>query len=187
MQNVIIAALVGAGSWTLLEYLIHRFAGHHRRLRRTPFGIEHVRHHAEGDYFAPTWKKAIAALIFLAAVAPLAMLVAGAAQGLAYALGLIGAYVGYEVQHRRNHTHAGLGAYGRWARRHHFHHHFTDPRANHGVSTPLWDLVFGTYQRPSVITVPPRLAMRWLVDSRTGAVHEAFTGSYRLGKPAAPR
>ena len=187
IPRVVLAALLGVLTWTFLEYVIHRWMGHDKRFHKTPFGREHVRHHIEGDYFAPTWKKAIAAGILLAIVAPIGILVAGVGPGLGYALGLIGCYVGYEVQHRRNHTHAGIGGYGRWARRHHFHHHFADPRSNHGVSTPLWDLVFGTYQRPAVITVPPRLAMAWLVDAGTGAVHVAYAGNYRLGKPVAPR
>ncbi len=186
MRYVVVGAAVVSGglAWTLLEYLIHRFMGHHRRLRRTPFGIEHVRHHAEGDYFAPTWKKALAAAAFLALVAPIAILLAGVGPGLGFALGLIGCYVGYEVQHRRNHTHAGIGGYGRWARRHHFHHHFVDPKTNHGVSSPMWDLVFGTYRRPTTITVPPRLAMAWLVDPATADVRAAYASIYRLGKGA---
>ncbi len=36
-------------------------------------------------------------------------------------------------------------------RRHHFHHHFVDGRANHGVTTPLWDFAFGTCQKPTTI------------------------------------
>lgn len=41
---------------------------------------------------------------------------------------LVGAYVSYEVMHRRKHTHPGFGPYGRYTRRHHFYHHFVDPR-----------------------------------------------------------
>jgi len=47
-----VAGVSGILTWTLLEYLIHRWGGHDRRFRRTPFGKEHVRHHIEGDYFA---------------------------------------------------------------------------------------------------------------------------------------
>jgi len=58
---MLIAVLAGALTWSLLEYLIHRFAGHDSRLlRRTPFGIELTAHPRRGDYFAPWWKKLIA-------------------------------------------------------------------------------------------------------------------------------
>jgi hypothetical protein len=56
-----LAAVAGAAAWTFLEYVIHRWLGHHPRLRGNPFGVEHVRHHSEGNYFAPNRKKAAAA------------------------------------------------------------------------------------------------------------------------------
>ena len=173
-----LAAVAGAATWTLLEYVIHRWLGHHPRLRGNPFGVEHVRHHSEGNYFAPNLKKAAAAGLVAIVVGAPAALLAGA-PGVAFVAGLLVMYVGYEVMHRREHTHAGLGRYGRWARRHHFHHHFVDPRTNHGVTTPLWDLVFGTYRRPDVIPVPARLCMAWLLDDR-GAIRAEHAGSYRL-------
>lgn len=183
--SVIAAAAAGVLTWTLLEYAIHRWMGHDRRFRRSPFGVEHVRHHIEGNYFAPAWKKLIAAAIFIAVLAPPAILIAGASLGLAYVAGLIAFYGMYEWLHRREHTHPGTGPYGRWARRHHFHHHFADGRTNHGVTTPLWDLVFGTYERPSIIKVPPRLCMAWLIDPATGAIRAEHAGTYQLGKQTA--
>jgi len=47
--DVLAGAAVGAASWTLLEYVIHRWGGHDRRFRRTPFGVEHIRHHIAGN------------------------------------------------------------------------------------------------------------------------------------------
>jgi sterol desaturase/sphingolipid hydroxylase (fatty acid hydroxylase superfamily) len=176
---VAMAAVAGVASWTLLEYLIHRWMGHDRRFRRTPFGIEHVRHHIEGDYFAPTWKKLIVAPMVTAVIGVPLIAVAGA-PGIAYVAGLLGFYAVYEVVHRREHTHAGIGWYGRWARRHHFHHHFVDGRKNHGVTTPIWDIVFGTYETPSIIRVPRKLCMVWLVDPGTGDVRAEHAGTYRL-------
>ena len=105
--------------------------------------------------------------------------------GAAWIAGLLAFYGVYEVFHRREHTHAGVGRYGRWARAHHFHHHFVDPRSNHGVTSPLWDHVFGTYQATGVIPVPPRLAMAWLVDDAGGVRAEhAHRYTLRDGKRA---
>jgi sterol desaturase/sphingolipid hydroxylase (fatty acid hydroxylase superfamily) len=177
---MIIAALLGVLTWTLLEYLIHRFMGHDRRFRRTPFGVEHIRHHIEGNYFAPTWKKLIAASIVATVVAGPAILVAGTTMGTAYVAGVITFYGIYEWLHRREHTHAGIGPYGRWVRRHHFHHHFVDGRMNHGVTTPLWDFVFGTYEQPTVIRVPAKLCMAWLLDPHTGTVRARHARTYQL-------
>lgn len=177
---MIAAAACGVATWTLLEYLIHRWMGHDRRFRRTPFGVEHVRHHIEGNYFAPTWKKLVAAAIIVAVLCGPAIAIAGVALGTAYVAGLIAFYGVYEWLHRREHTHAGIGPYGRWARCHHFHHHFVDGRTNHGVTTPVWDLVFGTYERPTIIRVPRQLCMAWLVDPATGDIRAEHAGTYEL-------
>ncbi|CAN5923812.1 hypothetical protein BH11MYX3_BH11MYX3_00530 [soil metagenome] len=185
MIQMVAAASAGVLTWTFLEYLIHRYMGHDRRFRRSPFGVEHIRHHIEGNYFAATWKKLIAAAIFVVLLTPPAILIAGVPPGLTFVAGLISFYGMYEWQHRRRHTHAGIGAYGRWARRHHFHHHFVDGRTNHGVTTPLWDLVFGTYRTPAIIKVPPKLVMAWLVDPATGTIRAEHAASYQLGKTAA--
>lgn len=177
---MIAAVASGALTWSLLEYLIHRWMGHDRRFRRSPFGVEHVRHHIEGNYFAPTWKKLIAAAIFAAVLLGPAIMIAGAPIGGAYVAGVVGCFGVYEWLHRREHTHAGIGTYGRWARRHHFHHHFVDGRTNHGVTTPLWDLVFGTYETPVVIPVPAKLCMAWLLDPETGDIRAEYAATYRL-------
>ena len=178
---MILAFALGALTWSLLEYTLHRRLGHDRRLvRATPFGTEHTAHHSRGNYFAPTWKKALAALLFVGLVAPPAVLVAGTASGAAYTAGLVGFYLTYELLHRLLHVWAGVGPYARWARRHHFYHHFHDPRLNHGVTSPLWDVVFGTYARPERIAVPRKLAMRWLVDPASGSVRAHLGRDYQL-------
>lgn len=179
-----LAALAGCFTWTLLEYVIHRWLGHDRRfVKKNPFGVEHTAHHSRGDYFAPAWKKGLVMLLFAAVAAPPAILAAGVGHGVAYVVGLVGFYAFYELLHRLLHVSRGVGAYGRWARRHHFFHHFHDPRRNHGVTSPLWDWVFGTYTRPDTIEVPERLAMRWLRDPATGAVRADLADTWSL-RPA---
>jgi sterol desaturase/sphingolipid hydroxylase (fatty acid hydroxylase superfamily) len=180
MIGVTAAVAAGAITWTFLEYVIHRWGGHDRRFKRTPFGVEHVRHHIEGDYFSPSWKKVVIATLVGFVVLLLASAVAGRGIGAGYVGGLLACYAGYELLHRREHTHPGVGPYGRWARRHHFHHHFSDGRKNHGVTSPLWDLVFGTYETPTTIRVPRKLTMAWLVDPATGEVRGEHAGTYQL-------
>lgn len=170
----------GAFTWTLAEYVIHRWAGHDKRFRRNAFGREHIRHHIEGNYFSPTWKKVVLAVGLTALLSGPAALLLGPANGLAFVAGLMTFYGCYELLHRRDHTHPGIGAYGRWLRRHHFYHHFENARMNHGVTSPIWDLVFGTYRKPDVIHVPERLAMRWLRDPASGEVRREHRAVYVL-------
>ena len=191
--KVALAFVLGCFTWSFLEYVIHRWMGHDKRLRGNIFDREHTRHHVEGDYFAPWWKKGLAAIAFLSLSAGPA--IAGDPEattrsmmslwtGLAWAIGLVSFYLFYEVLHRLLHVHAGFSGYGRWARRHHFYHHFVDARYNHGVTSPIWDHVFGTYRTIEVITVPKKLMMPWLGDPETGVKPE-FQGTFALKKPRA--
>lgn len=175
-----VAGLLGVMTWSLLEYFLHRFLGHDRRTMPNFFSVEHTRHHSVGDYFAPAWKKGLAALAFFLVVGPAASAWVGPAIGLTYAVALVSMYVAYEVVHRRAHTHPGFGPYGRYVRRHHFYHHFEDPRSNHGVTSPIWDLAFGTFQRPEKIRVPSKLKMQWLCDPSTGEIRAPFARFYEL-------
>lgn len=176
---------IGSGvmTWSFLEYLLHRWGGHDRRLRRTPHGAEHLQHHIQGDYFAPAWKKLVFAALLATIAGAITIPLAGEL-GVAYVGGLIGFYGFYEWLHRRDHTHAGIGGYGRWARKHHFRHHLVDARSNFGVTSPLWDHVFGTYRAPGVIKVPPRLCMSWLLDDN-GQVDARYAGTFVMAsKPS---
>jgi sterol desaturase/sphingolipid hydroxylase (fatty acid hydroxylase superfamily) len=178
--EIVLTALAGIGLWTLAEYLLHRFLGHDRRTWPNAFAAEHTRHHSEGNYFAPTWKKALVTLAAVPVVTALASVALGWLLGLVFGVSFVAMYVAYEVVHRRAHTHRGLGAYGRYLRRHHFHHHFANPRQNHGVTSPFWDLVFGTWQVPARIRVPEKLRMNWLVDPDTGDVFPELAPHYEL-------
>ena len=144
------------------------------------FATEHIRHPSQGDYFAPSYKKALAALATLAVLAPLAMWLTDFGHGLVYASSFVAMYLTYEWLHRRAHTHAGVGAYGRFLRRHHFHHHFGNPKSNHGVTSPIWDWVFGTLEPVGQIRVPENLAMVWLIDPTTHDVWPEFASAYAL-------
>jgi sterol desaturase/sphingolipid hydroxylase (fatty acid hydroxylase superfamily) len=178
MMSSLSALLLGALGWTLLEYVLHRFVFHGRSAQSLG-AREHRRHHAQVDYFAPWWQKALAALVTTAIVLPLAALIAGLVSGAAFTLGFILMYLLYEILHRRAHTHPPRNRYGRWRRKNHFAHHFVDPRLAQGVTTPFWDIVFSTRLSADRVRVPRRLAMPWLVD-RDGEVHAAYAGDYEL-------
>ena len=163
--TIVLALAVGAALWTLAEYLLHRFAMHALNGRGI-MSREHLEHHVgSGWSFSNThllsWAGVI--LVGIGVWAPIGWLVAGV-PGLALGAGWCLGYAGYEHQHAMAHLRGPRGRYSTWLRRHHFHHHFGHPRANHGVTTSVWDRVFGTHERPDRVRVPRRLAQPWMLD-----------------------
>ncbi|MBK5288450.1 MAG: sterol desaturase family protein, partial [Acidimicrobiia bacterium] len=168
--------VAGAASWTVVEYGLHRGAMHELRGRGLA-SVEHLGHHADVTYFSPASKKLLSATATTALTYPIAVAVAGRRQATAYTVGMISMYFGYEIAHRRTHTHPPRGRYGRWARRNHLHHHFGAPMRNFGVTSPVWDRVLGTYDDPGVVTVPRRMAPTWMLDE-TGELRSEFADDY---------
>jgi len=175
---LVLAVLAGIFTWSFLEYVIHRWLGHSKQ-PRTAFGVEHRAHHRTGDYFAPTAKKMLGAAPAVLIAFGVAWLLFGVEIGAAYALGFAGFYTLYEVVHRRIHTHPPVGPYTRFVRKHHLYHHFHSARMNHGVTSPIWDMVFGTLATTELVRVPEAKATRWMCDA-DGEVREAFQADYTI-------
>jgi len=176
------AVCAGAVAWTATEYGLHRFAMHELRGRGLA-SVEHLQHHADVTYFSPASKKLASAATTTAVVFPAVAAIAGRRVAAAFTGSMIATYFAYEVAHRRTHTHPPRGRYGRWARRSHLHHHFGAPMRNFGVTSPVWDRLFRTYDDPGVVTVPRRMAPVWMLDDG-GELQERFAGDYRVKGPA---
>lgn len=170
---------LGAAAWTLGEYLMHRFAMHELKGKGLA-SREHLRHHAERDSVLESWYLAWAGVIGVGVALGLgAARVLGPVGGL-LGVGWVAGYGFYDWIHWRAHRRPVAHPYERWVRRHHFHHHFGHPMANHGVTSPVWDMVFGTYERvDGPVRVPRRLAMRWLTDE-DGEVRPEHRADYEL-------
>ncbi|MBV71743.1 MAG: hypothetical protein CMH52_10425 [Myxococcales bacterium] len=170
--------LLGCFAWTFIEYGMHHWNGHLLK-GRTRFSREHLKHHSQQDYFSPVWRKIAVALTVTGAVVLVGQSLIGLVGAFAFASGIIVGYGVYEFFHWSCHAQAPTSGYGRWIRRHHFAHHFSNPRYNHGLTSPIWDLVFRTYKKPGNIRVPRKRAMGWLIGE-DGALKPEFMGDYRL-------
>ncbi|SRR6056297_64919 len=178
--------LAGVCLWPALEYGLHSGLGHVFLRGKTAFSREHLRHHAEKDYFAPTAKKIAAALPVFIVLLCIFSLISGLLNAIALTTGFALMYTTYEVIHRRAHTHGPTGPYSRWVRRNHFSHHFQNPRKNHGVTTPFFDFVFATHVSPGKVIVPERYAMNWLCDPKTGEVWPQHADDYAIKPDSRP-
>ena len=145
-------ALVAAGvlAWTLLEYLLHRWVFHFvpdpaSELQRDLAFMAHGVHHDwPYDPDRLVMPPVVAVLLAFAIGLPLRALV-GARLFPGLFAGLVAGYLWYDLTHYAVHHLKQRTAFGRLQRRNHLVHHFAQPNARYGVTTPLWDLVFGTY------------------------------------------
>ena len=150
--GVAAGAAAGLASWTLLEYLLHRWVFHFEpdpgsELQRDVAWLIHGVHH---DYPHDPDRLVMPPVVSVALGAALA-LPARAALGPAWFppvfAGLLAGYLWYDLTHYAIHHHRPRTALGRLQRRNHLLHHFGSPGRLYGVTTPLWDLVFATHAR----------------------------------------
>ena len=140
--------LVGLVSWTLVEYVLHRFVLHGVQ----PFKRWHGAHHERPTALicAPTILSAtlIALLVFLHA-----MLLRDWWQACALTLGLLVGYLAYAVTH---HAIRHWPANSKWLkhrkRSHGLHHHLRQP-GFYGVTSGFGDEVLRTVSARPLITV----------------------------------
>ena len=140
--------VIGLFSWTLLEYILHRFVFHWQpRSRRLRDRIEvlHVRHHESPRdldrlFVRPIYSIPISALVFSGVYVALGDVFSAS---IAMA-GLWTGFLYYEFVHYQVHCTYSTVAFLTFQRSRHYHHHFMDPSICFGVTTPLWDWVFGT-------------------------------------------
>ncbi len=139
--------LGGLVFWSLTEYWLHRLVFHfepdHPLGQRLHFIIHGVHHDHPNDrmrlVMPPSVSVPLSALfllVFRVALGPVAWLAFGA--------GFLLGYLAYDMTHYHVHHHQPRTRLGRRLRAQHMRHHFQDHDAGYGVSSPLWDHVFGT-------------------------------------------
>ena len=70
----------------------------------------------------------------------------GAAFLPAFFAGFLVGYLCYDMIHYATHHAPMKGKTGLLLKHHHMRHHYQTDEYNYGVSSPLWDFVFRTYQ-----------------------------------------
>jgi cyclopropane-fatty-acyl-phospholipid synthase len=137
-------ALLGLGAWTLAEYVLHRFVLHGLR----PFRAWHAEHHRRPQALIGTPTVLSAALIAMLLFLP-ALALGDLWQASALTFGLLTGYLVYAIAHHAtHHWRAGNGWTRQIKRIHALHHYRVGPPAWFGVTSPIWDIVFGTCGEP---------------------------------------
>jgi len=136
----------GVVLWTAIEYLLHRFVFH-----LTPRGrlgvlfayLIHGVHHAFPEDRRRWLMPPIVTVPIAAVLCCVLRLVVGTASAPLFA-GAVFGYLAYDLLHYACHAGSLRGRVARFLRQHHLTHHFRTPEIRFGVSSPLWDRVFGT-------------------------------------------
>lgn len=147
-----VAFIFGLLLWSLGEYTLHRFLFHYPA--RTPraeriFFLFHGVHHAQPQdktrLVMPFPVSIPLALVFYG----LFTLVLGEVLKAPHwvnplTAGFMVGYLVYDLTHYATHHFPMRRGYAKYIKRYHMAHHYKSPETRYGVSSPLWDWVFGT-------------------------------------------
>lgn len=164
---MLLTILAGALSWSLAEYVLHRWVGH-SPTSKLAFAREHREHHRQRQYFAPWSAKLQLAAVVLGVMGVVILPLFGPT-AFVYLVSFVGTWLLYEAVHRDLHVRAPLTPIGRFLRRHHMRHHHVDPHTNHGVTSPVWDVLFRTRRPAERVRIHAAKAPYWLADGPADA------------------
>lgn len=146
VTTALLISLSATFIWTLVEYLMHRYVYHfvneNKYVQRFHYYSHGVHHHYPKDesrLFLPPVPGLIMASIFFG----IFYLIMGKF-AFAFFPGFVIGYLGYVFTHWAIHKFKKPKNSWGYVWDHHNIHHFKYPDKAYGVSSPLWDYIFGT-------------------------------------------
>ena len=144
--------LIGLFLWTLAEYTLHRFLFHHEpanafqeRLFFLFHGIHHAQPQVKTRLVMPLPVSIPMAILFYGLFTLVLGTLLKSPEWVAPLMsGFLIGYLVYDLTHYATHHFAMRSGYARYIKRYHMQHHYKDAGTRFGVSSPLWDWVFGT-------------------------------------------
>ena len=143
--------VAGLALWTFAEYMLHRFLFHFKT--RTPWqervsflfhGVHHAQPAVKTRLVMPPAVSIPLAAIFYGLFTLIVGLLIGRPLWVAPLFaGFILGYIAYDMTHYGTH-HFPVRGYFRFLKIFHMNHHFKTPDMKFGVTSPVWDHVFGT-------------------------------------------
>jgi sterol desaturase/sphingolipid hydroxylase (fatty acid hydroxylase superfamily) len=145
---VIVAGLFTAGIliWSLVEYTMHRWVFHYEPKSRWGQRLHFMLHGVHHDYPNDASRLVMPPAVSL----PLAVVFYtlfwcffGRYTPAPFA-GLLAGYLFYDMLHYATHHFPMKRGVWLWLKKYHMRHHYQNDEVGYGVTSPLWDHVFGT-------------------------------------------
>ncbi len=132
--------------WSFVEYIIHRHAFHYQPMSKIGKQLHFMMHGVHHDYTNDATRLVMPPSVSI----PLAFLfygvftiVFGRLAPATFA-GFVCGYLFYDMVHYAIHHFPMKRGVWLWLKQHHLRHHYKDDHIGYGVSSPLWDYVFGS-------------------------------------------
>lgn len=155
-------AIAGVVTWTLAEYLLHRWVFHWTngtawgsRVHFLLHGVHHDFPHDKDRLVMPLLTSVPLAVIFYTAF----YVTLGLQAAEPFFAGFVAGYLCYDGTHYAVHHFRQTSRIGKYVKRHHMLHHHADHEGGFGVSSPIWDFVFRTMPTNKK-AAPPKRATR---------------------------
>ena len=154
---VLAAYAAGILVWSLSEYLLHRFVFHYepsqRWLQRVWYlihGVHHEQPQCKTRLVMPPILSIPLALFFYGLFHVTVGMILGLPRlsGPSFA-GFLTGYLAYDMLHYAEHHLSMRWGFLKFLKRYHLRHHYKNPNHGFGVSSPVWDVVFGTKPKES--------------------------------------
>jgi len=146
-SSIVYNFIGGVFIWTLAEYLLHRFVFHYPPKsswgKRLHFLMHGIHHDYPNDSTRLVMPPSVAVPLALLFYGFYSLLLPAQYVGIIFA-GFIFGYICYDEIHYATHHAPMKGKFGLYLKHHHVRHHYLDNGRGFGVSSPLWDYVFGT-------------------------------------------
>jgi sterol desaturase/sphingolipid hydroxylase (fatty acid hydroxylase superfamily) len=140
-------ATLGLFTWTLAEYVLHRFVFHYAPKAQWAQRLHFIFHGVHHDYpndakrlvMPPSASIPMATALYLL----FSLVLSGGALYAFFAAFLTG-YLFYDISHYALHHFNFKSEFWKKLKKHHMMHHYTDATKGYGVSSPLWDKILGS-------------------------------------------
>lgn len=139
--------LGGIGIWTVTEYVLHRWLFHYEPPGKLGKRMHFIFHGVHHDYPNDSKRLVMPPAVSIPLATAFYFLFRNVVVHdgfFAFFAGFLAGYLFYDMLHYAIHHAPMKGKIWMALKTHHLKHHFKDPDAGYGVSSPLWDLVVGS-------------------------------------------